>query len=162
MKLVTSSLFTKLLHQYSTRTQTIGTGTVSPTYIDTGAPASSTVTDAAIQAELLRLINSGAVPAPTSTFKTNNNLYMFHFPPGVAINDAGYYSCKYFCAYHGTMVATSGSTKYYIYYGVIPDLGGACQGGCGPYSVCNVSSSLPLFSKTLFLQTRNQEHLFSE
>jgi hypothetical protein len=52
---------------------------------------------------------------------------MVHFPPGVTITQGGGASCQVFCAYHGTFV----HKRKNVYYGVIPDLGGACAAGCG-------------------------------
>ena len=115
------------LAEYNTPTQTIGRGTFGGSFVDTSPPAGN-VTDAQIQTELARLIHAGNLPP-----NDGNNLYMFHFPPGVTITGPGGNgtSCVQFCAYHGTF-AVGGSDAF---YGVVPDLGGACGGGCGPGSL---------------------------
>jgi hypothetical protein len=44
----------------------------------------------------------------------------------------GSQSCVVFCAYHGTLQVQNGAgTIFNINYGVIPDQGGGCAGGCG-------------------------------
>ena len=62
------------------------------------------------------------MPAPTA-----DTLYMVHFPPGVSIDLDGSGSCVVFCAYHNTFVHNGVN----VYYGVMPDQGGSCAGGCG-------------------------------
>src|SRR5262249_1952098 len=61
-----------------------------------------------------------------------NSLYMVYFPPGISISMGGSSSCQAFCAYHSTLQRSDGS---YVFYGVLPDLGGACAGGCGSGSL---------------------------
>ena len=121
-KMVDSEYF-DWLSEYNTPTQSIGRGTFGGAFVDTTAPAGD-VTDAQIQTELTRLIRGGSLPANDA-----NNLYMVHFPPGVNITGPGGNgaSCAAFCAYHGTFVLDGKDA----FYGVIPDLGGACAGGCG-------------------------------
>jgi hypothetical protein len=112
------------LSEYNTPTQQIQRGTFGGSVVDTTAPTGSSITDAAIQAEIAKLIDAGKLPA-----NDGNNLYMMYFPPGKNITGpqgAGS-SCVQFCAYHGTFTH-NGSNAY---YGVMPDLGGSCAGGCG-------------------------------
>jgi hypothetical protein len=81
------------------------------------------VSDANVQTELNNLFASGALPAPNA-----NNYYPVHFPAGVAITAPDRSkSCVVFCAYHGTYVRNGVNVNY----GVIPDQGGGCAGGCG-------------------------------
>ena len=91
------------------------------------APSSArngtTITDANIQAELAAQIQAGALPAPS-----DNAIYMVSFPAGKTITDpSGAKSCSVFCAYHGTFKIGAQN----VYYGVLPDMTGACASGCG-------------------------------
>ena len=130
---VTKSPWFDVMSEYNTNGYTIGSGTWVGEYSDTAAP-NGTVTDAQIQSRLLQLINSNSVPYNENTY------YAIHFMPGVYISDYGG-SCVYFCAYHGTIQYGSS----YVYYGVMPDQGGNCLGGCGSdpslfNNICSVSS----------------------
>jgi hypothetical protein len=121
---ITNSPYFDWLSEYNTSSQQIGRGSFGGSVIDTTAPSSTTVSDQQIQTEIAKLIDAGKLPA-----NDGNNLYMMYFPPGVTItgpNGSGT-SCEQFCAYHGTFTK-SGSNAY---YGVMPDLGGACASGCG-------------------------------
>jgi hypothetical protein len=110
------------LSEYNTSTQQIGRGSYLGDYVDTGAGSATTVDDSKVQSEIARLITAGSVPA-----NDDNTLYMVHFPPGVTITQGGSSSCSAFCAYHGTFKRNGNN----VYYGVMPDLGGACASGCG-------------------------------
>ncbi|KAJ3039210.1 hypothetical protein HDU99_010249, partial [Rhizoclosmatium hyalinum] len=61
----------------------------------------------------------------------------------ITITQGGSASCSVFCAYHGTIDISSLNvgTKY-LFYGVMPDQGGSCAGGCGsnPSQVNNMFS----------------------
>ncbi|KAJ3253050.1 hypothetical protein HK103_001012 [Boothiomyces macroporosus] len=132
---VTNSALFDMLAQYDTPTQNIGRGSFIGSYDYTGA-ATGTLDDSTIQTTLKSLISSGKVPAADS-----NTYYAIHFAPGVSITQGGSSSCVEFCAYHNTIQNGSG----YIYYGIIPDQGGSCAGGCGsdsnPFNnLCSVSS----------------------
>jgi MYXO-CTERM domain-containing protein len=116
------------LVEYNTPTQTIGRGSFLTSVVDPMPPTGTTITDDKIQQEVQRLILAGAVPAPDA-----DTLYMVHFPPGITISSDGDFSCQAFCAYHGSF--SSGSQR--VYYGVIPDMGGACSGGCGSSNAVN-------------------------
>ncbi len=116
-----SGIYTSLLSQYSG----IGTGTRGTPYVDT--KTTGTYTDAQVQAELNRLFTAGVIPAPSA-----NNYYPVHFPSGVTIKDSsGTSSCVTWCAYHGTYVRNGVNVNY----GIIPDQGGSCAGGCGSNSL---------------------------
>ncbi|HVY46846.1 MAG TPA: hypothetical protein VHB21_13255, partial [Minicystis sp.] len=119
---ITSSAYFDWLTEYNTAAQTIGHGSLAGSVVDTGAPSGSTISDAQIQSEIKRLINAGQLPPNDA-----NNLYMVYFPAGVTITQGGSSSCNEFCAYHGTFSLNGGNA----YYGVIPDLSGACASGCG-------------------------------
>jgi hypothetical protein len=115
---ITSSAYYDWLTEYNTSTQTIGHGKLLASHVDTGAPTQTALTDADVQNEVGRLIDEKKVPAPNE-----NTLYMVHFPPGVSIDD----SCVTFCAYHGSFDHNGAR----VAYGVMPDQGGSCDGGCG-------------------------------
>ncbi|KAJ3081488.1 hypothetical protein HDU99_005573, partial [Rhizoclosmatium hyalinum] len=86
---------------------------------------------------LTNLISTGQIKPTANTY------YPIHFAPGISITQGGSASCSVFCAYHGTIDISSLNvgTKY-LYYGVIPDQGGSCAGGCGsnPSTVNNMFS----------------------
>jgi MYXO-CTERM domain-containing protein len=115
-----------MLAQYNTNGMTIGTGTYSGSIADDDAPmpASGVITDAMIEAEGARLVDSGKVPA-----ENGHNILMFFFPPGIAIDQGGgTMSCQVFCAYHSTFTRNGNN----FFYGVIPDQNsGGCEQGCG-------------------------------
>ncbi|ORY41947.1 hypothetical protein BCR33DRAFT_328749 [Rhizoclosmatium globosum] len=90
-----------------------------------------------IQPFLTNLIQTGQIKPTANTY------YPIHFAPGISITQGGGASCSVFCAYHGTIDISSLNvgTKY-LYYGVVPDQGGSCAGGCGsdPSEVNNMFS----------------------
>ena len=130
---VTNSAYFDWLNEYNTPTQTIGRGSFLGSLVDPTPPSSTALTNADIQTELGKLIDAGKVPAPTA-----DTLYMVHFPPGVSIDLDGQGSCQVFCAYHNTFVHNGIN----VYYGVLPDQGGSCAGGCGgdPVEFNNLTS----------------------
>lgn len=116
---VTNSAYYDMLSQYG-----VGRGTRGTPFVDT--KSTGTFTDAQVQAELNSLFSAGKLPAPNS-----NNYYPVHFPSGVTIKDSsGTASCTQWCAYHGTYVRNGVNVNY----GIIPDQGGSCAGGCGSNS----------------------------
>ena len=129
---ITNSPYIDWLRQYSTRTQAIGRGRLSASYVDRNHPPGASITNQQIQAELNRLIAARAVPA-----NDGNTLYMVHFPAGISISMGTSRSCVQFCAYHSTF-QRAGSN---VYYGVMPDLSGACARGCGPNTYFNNTTS---------------------
>jgi hypothetical protein len=121
---ITQSEYFDWLNEYDTSTQHIGRGQLAGSLVDT--QTATTVTNQQIEDELARLIDAHKLPSPTA-----NDLYMVHFPPGVSITDNdGGASCQVFCAYHSTFTHKGKN----VYFGVIPDLGGDCAGGCGSKS----------------------------
>ena len=103
--------------------QSIGRGTYAGEYTITPKNVSTTLTDANIQAEIELQIGAGALPRPD-----NNTLFMVYFPAGITITLDGQASCQAFCAYHESYVS---QTFGNVFYGVMPDMGGACSLGCG-------------------------------
>ncbi|KAI9363867.1 hypothetical protein DFJ73DRAFT_809864 [Zopfochytrium polystomum] len=136
---VTNSALYDMLGQYYTSTQNIGRGSFLKTITLTGLPSSSSLDDSDIQTYLRGLVSKG-------TIKPNaNSYYPIHFASGYSITQGGQGSCQAFCAYHGTIDISDISSTQYLYYGVMPDQGGACAGGCGSASsafanLCSVSS----------------------
>jgi hypothetical protein len=123
-----SSMYASLLTQYSG----IGAGTRGTPYV--GNQTATSTTDASVKAYLTGLFNAGTLPKPTA-----NNYYPVHFPAGVTVTDSsGAKSCVTWCAYHGTYVYNGVNVNY----GIIPDQGGGCAGGCGadPQRVNNLTS----------------------
>jgi hypothetical protein len=103
--------------------QHIGNGSYAGTYTITPVFTNTTIDDTDIQKELQGQIDAGKLPKPDA-----DTLYMVYFPPGTTITSAGMQSCAQFCAYHGFKGDAKGD---HFYYGVMPDLGGACSFGCG-------------------------------
>ena len=120
---ITQSAYFDWLTEYNSPTTTIGRGSYAGSYTDSVAiPKTAQIEDADIQTELSSLIAKKAVPQPGA-----NTLYMVYFPPGLNIDQGGQGSCQVFCAYHNTFL--NNGTQ--VQYGVIPDQGGNCTGGCG-------------------------------
>jgi hypothetical protein len=121
--------------------QHIRRGTFGAAYTITPAAQGTSITDDQIQQELLAQIGAGKLPQPDVDGAGNvNAIYMIDFPPGMTITGPGGagVSCQQFCAYHSTaLVGGKG-----VPYGVLPDLGGPCAGGCGqnPTQVNNATS----------------------
>jgi hypothetical protein len=114
---VTNSVLFDMLRQYSS----IGRGSGVNGIVDNRT--TTRVSDNAIHTELNRLFTAGTLPAPNA-----NTYFPVHFPAGVSITAPdGSRSCVQFCAYHGTYVRNGVNVNY----GVIPDQGGGCAGGCG-------------------------------
>ena len=118
---ITQSPYFDWLTEYNSPSVTLGRGSYLGAYVDS-AVGSGQIEDADIQTELSRLLSKNAIPQPDA-----NTLYMVYFPPGLNIDMSGSGSCQVFCAYHSAFM--SGGTE--INYGVIPDQGGSCSGGCG-------------------------------
>lgn len=112
--------------------QTIGHGTFLGQYQITPSSRSTSIDDTTIQAEISAQIRSGKLPKPSTDAGGNSNTYYaIYFPAGTTISLSGQGSCQVFCAYHGTVAATSTLGEYY--YGVHPDFqaGSGCDVGCG-------------------------------
>ncbi|KAJ3308577.1 hypothetical protein HDV04_001067 [Boothiomyces sp. JEL0838] len=132
---VVDSPYFDWLSEYNTQTQTIGRGKYVGSIDYTDNLASSLDDQNDIQPLLKKLADAGTIQPNANTY------FPIHFQPNVDISQGGSASCQVFCAYHGTIEYKGG----YIYYGVIPDQGGACSGGCGsdsnPFNnLCSVSS----------------------
>jgi hypothetical protein len=140
---ITTSRFYDLLTEYSTvgvtgtggasSNQSLGRGTfggkftIIPTLCAGLGPC--TLTDAQIQTELTKQLNTAVLPPPTHDAQgIINTYYAIYFPPGVSINDGTSLSCVKggFCAYHS-------NTGSLVPYGVVPDFEppSGCALGCG-------------------------------
>jgi hypothetical protein len=130
---VTQSTFWTWLREYSTPTQTIlpGTAYEGITIVPLDCPSSATgtckITDADVEAELVRQVGLGVLPAPTS-----NTLYMIHFPHNISLSgpDGAGNSCANggFCAYHFCFMSGS---NVYVYGCMMDQFTGGCATGCG-------------------------------
>ena len=131
---VTDSPYFDWLAEYNTPTQKIGRGQLLATYVDP-IQSSTYVQDNEVAAEIKKLIGAGKVPANDA-----DTLYMVYFPPGVTIGMGGSESCSSFCAFHSSDTYKGKN----FYYGVMPYLGGGCDGGCGQGTIfqntCSASS----------------------
>ncbi|KAJ3308376.1 hypothetical protein HDV04_001342 [Boothiomyces sp. JEL0838] len=132
---VVNSPYFDWLSEYNTNSQSIGRGTFGGSIDYTDNLQSSLDDQNDIQPLLKQLADAGTIQPNANTY------FPIHFQPNVDISQGGSASCQVFCAYHGTIQYNGG----YIFYGVIPDQGGACAGGCGsdsnPFNnLCSVSS----------------------
>jgi hypothetical protein len=137
---VGSSHVTWLNNDYKTTTpvQNIGAGTfagqvqITPSTANTPSTQSICTTsgakrikDTQIQAELKLQIAAGKIPAPDA-----NTYYAIYFPANVGIQQGKSCSGVQFCAYHGTVAASTGIAEFY--YGILPDFTSAAFAtGCG-------------------------------
>jgi hypothetical protein len=116
----------------------IGNGSSRPGVV--ASQSTRNIADSELRTEVLIEINLGTVPLPTDP----NNYYPVHLAPNMQVTAPdGTHSCVFFCAYHGTFQARDvNGTVFNINYGVLPDLGGACAGGCGGDTILNNTTSV--------------------
>ncbi|HET7871835.1 MAG TPA: hypothetical protein VFL42_04945, partial [Terriglobales bacterium] len=149
---ITKSRYYDLLTEYSTAGITSSTGassnqsiqrgvfdgsfTITPSVCNTAPPATCTINDTQIQAELRNQINAAQLPTPVADAQGNvNSFYIIYFPPGVSITVGSppVGSCVQggFCAYHSNTPNTLAPRL--VPYGVLPDFGptSGCTRGCG-------------------------------
>ncbi len=119
---LTQSPFFDWLKEYNTPSESIGYGSLETLHLAQKAPFKTLIEDSDIQSQLTRMIKDGSVPP-----SDKNTLYMIYFPPKMRIDLAGQKSCEVFCAYHNSFLKNGQEVNY----GVIPDQGGSCNGGCG-------------------------------
>ncbi|KAJ3104863.1 hypothetical protein HK100_003995 [Physocladia obscura] len=130
---VTGSTWLAILNQYDESSGSLGTGSGASSAITIPAVSSNPTTfdDTDIQSLLTSLVADGTIVPTASSY------FPIHFPSGYTITQQGSTSCVDFCAYHGTIDISSTSNnngQQYLYYGVLPDQGGSCAGGCGSNS----------------------------
>ncbi|KAJ3330826.1 hypothetical protein HDU76_004744 [Blyttiomyces sp. JEL0837] len=138
---IVNSTHYDMLVQYSTKDQVLGRGSAKTPITLSGQPSKTSLdNDNDIVPYLKSLVQSG-------TLKPNgNSYYPIHFAPGIKISLQGQGSCSVFCAYHYTIdISSLNVGTPYLFYGVIPDQGGSCAGGCGSSSnafnnLCSVAS----------------------
>ncbi|KAI9365361.1 hypothetical protein DFJ73DRAFT_918550 [Zopfochytrium polystomum] len=119
---VTNSIHFDMLSQYSG----IGRGSYKGSITLTGQPSSTSLTDETdIQNYLRRLVAAGTLK-PTA-----NSYFPIHLAPGISVTRDGMKTCSLICAYHGAIDISDISPIKYLFYGVVPDQGGACDGLCG-------------------------------
>ncbi|KAJ3313937.1 hypothetical protein HDV04_001243 [Boothiomyces sp. JEL0838] len=118
---VVNSPYYDWLSEYNTPNQTIGRGTFGGSIDYTTNLKTSLDDQNDIQPLLVGLADAGTISPNANTY------FPIHFKPSIDITQGGSASCQVFCAYHGTISYKGG----YIYYGVVPDQGGSCAGGCG-------------------------------
>ncbi len=110
--------------------QKIQRGQVTGEVVLTPVNTARSLKDADIQAELVKQIDNGSLPAPD-----DNTLYMIHFPKNIRISIDGATSCMSFGGYHfGFKDARYGN----IFYGVMPECGSF--GGVTLDSITEVSA----------------------
>ena len=97
--------------------QTIGRGSLAGTVAIAPKNQSTSLTDAAVHAELRHQITIGKLP-----HQDPNTLYMVYFPANITISLGGAVSCRSFGAYHEATPGKPGSAN--LFYGVMPDCGG--------------------------------------
>jgi hypothetical protein len=124
---VTNSAYFDWLSEYDANGMHIGRGSFAGAYTLSSPPGGSSLTNQQIAAAVDAAITAGQLPKNDA-----DSLYMVYFPPGIDITLDGSQSCVTFCAFHDTFARQDGSS---LYYGVIPDLSGACSGGCGQGTV---------------------------
>lgn len=116
---IVGSNYMSFFTEYSTASYKFTTGTRGTPYVDNKA-STSLISQATVEAELIRLISSGLIPLAL------NNVYMIHFPPGVTISTKYGNSCSEWCGIHQYV---SFSFGIIFPYAMIPDSSGC--GGCG-------------------------------
>jgi hypothetical protein len=132
---VVNSSFMEWLSEYSTQSDTVGRGSFIGSYTYTDKTKSSIDDTSDIKLFLFNLIQSGTI------HPNKNTLYTIHLAPKVSVTKQKSKSCVDFCAYHATLDISQIYKSFpYLYYTVVPDLGGACKGLCG--------SSLSVFDNT--------------
>ena len=92
-------------------------------FTDTAHKPSPSVTDAAIQAEVARVIAAGSLPYDA------NGLYYVVTPKTTRVCTNGACSCTSFCGYHSAFASTNGV----VLYAAIPSAA-ACPSACGVFA----------------------------
>jgi hypothetical protein len=131
------SAYMSVLGEYDVAGMTIGSGTFQGAIVDVDAPvpADGFVTDAMVEAEASRLVDTGLLPA-----ENGHGMLVFYFPPGVVIEQtAGALSCQSFCGYHSSFTRSGNK----VYYAVLPDqASGGCETGCGTHGAVSDTLSV--------------------
>lgn len=138
----TDSAYMSVLGEYDVAGMSIGAGSFLGGIVDVDAPvpADGLITDAMVEAEAARLVDTGLLPA-----EDGHGMLVFYFPPGVVIEQAaGSLSCQSFCGYHSSFTRSGNK----VYYAVLPDqASGGCETGCGTHGA--VSNTLAVTAHEL-------------
>ena len=127
---LTSSLLTTQMAEYSVPGQSIGAGKFIGTATLTGPALKHSVTDTAIRRMLQH--ETGAAGTSHLPKPGPNVLYFVYLPPGVAVVQGGSRSCQAFCGYHD---AINGQ----LFYAAMPY--GNCQGCLGGLPILDAMTS---------------------
>ncbi|KAJ3223097.1 hypothetical protein HDU78_011413, partial [Chytriomyces hyalinus] len=120
-KAITDSPYLDWLTEYNAKdnngdSYAVTRGFVSGSYEERNPPYTY-LDQSTIETYLRSLVTRGIIKITANTY------FPLHFAAGVTVPGA----CTVFCAYH-TGMYVSGK---WLYYGVMPDQGGICAGGCG-------------------------------
>ena len=133
-KAIVNSHYIDWLSEYNTPTQKIGKGSFIGSYSHL-KNLRSFLNASDLSHFMFGLVKNGIIKP------NENSYYPIHFAPNITLEGA----CSIYCAFHSTYDISSiyNKTKY-LYYGVHPDLSGACNGFCGTSNVyentCMVAS----------------------
>ena len=110
--------------------QHVNRGTALPLVTIAPANTGKSLTDAAIQTELLAQLKAGSLPAPQIDAEGGvDTVYVIAFPAGMSISDFGGDDvCTVSCAYHWTVTVPGVASG--VPYAVIPDCSGASGSQC--------------------------------
>jgi hypothetical protein len=123
---VVNSTFIDRLSEYNTPNSTIGRGSFIGSHVHTDKTKSLIDDTTDIKLFLFNLIKSGIIQP------NKNTLYTIHLAPNVSVTKQKSKSCVDFCAYHSTLdISKIYKIFPYLYYTVVPDLSGLCDGLCG-------------------------------
>ncbi|HWW00225.1 MAG TPA: hypothetical protein VNZ64_11060 [Candidatus Acidoferrum sp.] len=117
------------LAEYNAPGKTIGHGSFLGTQVISANAPSSSITDSAIQAQVLKWLKAKTVPK-----NTKNTLYFIYLDPGVVSVMGGSKSCQNYCGYHNN----TGK----VYYAVMPyPTCSGCLGGMQAFDALTGTSS---------------------
>jgi hypothetical protein len=117
------------LAEYNVPGQAIGHGSFLGTQVISANAPSGSISDSAIQAQLLKWIKAKTVPKNTA-----NTLYFIYLDPGVVSVLGGSKSCQNYCGYHNNIGK--------VYYAVMPyPTCTGCLGGMQAFEALTVTSS---------------------
>ncbi len=103
--------------------QSIGRGAVASEVTITPFNSAVKLDKSDVEIELGKQIDAGKLPVPDA-----DTLYMIHYPAGITLLSGGQASCQAWCGDHEGFTHPHYG---YIYYAMLPDIGGACSVGCG-------------------------------
>lgn len=117
------------LGEYNVPGQNIGHGSFIGTKVISANAPKGSVTDSAIQQELLKWLTAGTVPK-----NTPNTLYFIYLDPGIVSIMGGGKSCQSYCGYH--------NNTGQVYYALMPyPTCSGCLGGLQAFDALTCTSS---------------------